>query len=157
MELKISLALHLIGMVMWLGSLLVLTRLFKLFTSPITSPITSPSGPQGQLPTLMGRMLWGYVIPGFLLSLGTGLYQMGYVGFGTYLAQGWFHGKLTLVVLLVVVTLLCFANVGKIRRGAPVSGGLASAMHGFVGFTLIVVVLMTVKSGMYFAGIGTGG
>jgi len=149
MELKISLALHLIGMVMWLGSLLVLTRLFKLFTSP--------SGPQGELPNLMGRMLWGYVVPGFLLSLATGLYQMGYVGFGTYLAQGWFHGKLTLVFLLVVVTLLCFANVGKIRRGAPVSGGLASAMHGFVGFTLIVVVFMTVKSGMYFAGLGTGG
>ena len=149
MELKISLALHLIGMAMWVGSLLVLTRLFKIFTKP--------SSQQGELPAILGRLLFGYALPGLVLSTITGLYQMGYVGFATYLRQGWFHGKLTLVLLLVVVTGLCFINLRKVRTGAALSSGLVAAMHGLVGFILIAVVFMTVMSGMYFSALGMQG
>lgn len=149
MELKISLALHLIGMVMWVGSLLVLTRLFKLFTAA--------GAQQPDVVALIGRLFFGYAVPGLVLSTVTGLYQMGYVGFGVYLSQGWFHGKLTFVLLMLAVTALCFVNLHKVRSGAVLSRGMVGALHGMVGLTLVVVVFMTVISGMYFSALGVQG
>ncbi|NDC37129.1 MAG: hypothetical protein EBZ48_03645 [Proteobacteria bacterium] len=146
MELKISLALHLIGMAMWLGSLLVVTRLFKLFTN---AGYRNP-----ELLNLMGRLLFGYAVPGLVLSLITGLYQMAYAGIAAYMSQGWFHGKLTFVLLLIGVTVLCLGSLSKARAGAQLSRGLIGAMHGVVGLTLIVVVFITVFSGMYFSALG---
>lgn len=149
MEIKISVAIHIIGIVMWLGGLLVLTRIFKLFTS---------SNSFGQpLSGVMSRIFFGYIIPGTILTVCTGLYQLSYAGMAAYMSQGWFHGKLTLVLILLAVTAICFQSLRKARSGATLSRGMVGALHGLVGLTLLVGVFVTVLFGYYFAALGVQG
>ena len=136
MEIKISLALHIIGIVMWVGGLLVLTRFFKLFTAAIPK--------DESLAKLLGRIYYGYVVPGFLLALITGIVQLSYRGAQFYLAQGWFHAKLGLVLLLIVVTAVSFYDLKKVRSGKTLSRARVAALHGIVGLVLLVVVFLTV-------------
>lgn len=149
MEIKISVAIHIIGIVMWLGGLLVLTRLFKLFT-------LGHSGLQ-QVSGMMSRIFFGYVILGTVLTVCTGLYQLSYSGVAAYMSQGWFHGKLTLVLILLVVTAICFQYLRRIQKGATLSRGMVGALHGVVGLTLLVGVFITVIFGYYFAALGVQG
>lgn len=139
MEIKISVALHIIGIAMWVGGLLVLTRFFKLFTAPDTG-----SKP---LIAMIGRVFFGYVVPGLVIALCTGLYQISYRGVAFYMAQGWFHTKLTMILILLVATGLCFMSLKKIRNGAVLSKGLVGAQHGLVGLVLLVTTFITVLYG----------
>ena len=135
MDFKISIALHIVGIVMWAGGLMILTRFLKLFTSPGDG---TPA-----VAAMANRVLHGYVFGGLVLALLTGLYQLSYRGFGFYMAQGWFHGKLTFVILLLVITGLVFTDVKKIKAGVPLSRGRVGALHGLTGLALLVIVFLT--------------
>lgn len=135
MELKVSIALHIIGIVMWVGGLMILTRFLKIFT------VAGDGTPA--LAAMVSRVFFGYVLAGFGVAVLTGLYQISYRGFGFYMSQGWFHGKLTLIVLLLVVTGLTFADVKKVKGGVTLSRGRVGALHGMVHLVLLGAVFLT--------------
>ncbi len=91
--------LHLLGIVFWFGALLSISLL--------------PARSEGDHPVdrahqgLMGRLAW----PGFAFMLVGGLGLMHSAAPGTL--SGWFHVKLTLAVLLLVLQLLMMR--GKLK------------------------------------------
>jgi len=134
---KVSLALHLIGIVFWLGSLIVLTRLLSL-GSDVVPKIND------DLKRLSGKVFWGFSVGGLVLSTITGLYQITSSGVGYYMKQGWFHGKLTLVILLYGVTVVTAVQVKKFQFGAALSRKTVGILHGSSSLILVIAVFLTI-------------
>ena len=134
---KISLAFHIIGIVMWMGGLLILTRLMKAFRS-------GDSCSDQFRASLERRVFLGWVLPGLGLVSISGLYQIFTRGFDFYLKQGWFHAKLTLILVLLAVTYFTWREIAK-----P-SGKTAKVMafHGIVGLVLIAITFITMLGRM---------
>lgn len=136
----VSLSLHIIGIVMWLGSLLILTRLLTVCA-------------EGQVSESLGKMsrklYFGWTLGGLVLTLLTGLYQLIAGGIGYYMKAGWFHGKLTFLIVLLVVTVLLARPVNMVSRGENVHQKNVMALHGVTGLCLIVIVFLTMVGRAY--------
>lgn len=136
---KISFALHVIGLVMWPGALMILTRFMKLLCNP-------GGAAASEIAALSKRVFSGFVLPGLFLSLVSGIYQIFHTsveGFGYYKTQGWFHTKLTLVVLLIVLTFVILSQIKKAAAGQTLSRGKVTFLHAAVSSILVVVVFLT--------------
>lgn len=127
----ISIGVHIVGLVMWLGGMMILTRALKLFAG------------SEALPSFARRTFHGFVLPGAVLSVSSGLYQLLSVGVSHYMQQGWFHGKLTFVVALFVVTFLLFRQVRTLRTTGAVDPRHATILHAASGTLLLVIVFLT--------------
>jgi protoporphyrinogen IX oxidase len=137
---KISIAFHIIGIVFWLGGLLVLSRVMK-------GLVLSGIDKAGYAP-IVKRVFYGFVLPGFIISLISGTFQiLANGGFGVYVAQGWFHGKLTFVVVLLIVTFLLGREISKLSAGNGVSTRALGMIHGITSLALIVIVFLTIVRG----------
>ncbi len=88
------------------------------------------------------RIFYGYVLGGFVISLLSGLHQWASGGFATYLSQGWFHSKLTMVAVLLVMTVMLGGQVKKSLAGQP-NPKLLMAIHGISGLCLVGIVFLT--------------
>lgn len=132
---RISLALHIIGMVMWVGGLMFLTRFMKIAASDGAQTASLREG--------VGKMWVGAVLPGFLIALLTGLYQLTLGGLAVYMKAGWFHGKLLFVVVLLVVTAIVWMDVRRCANGESLKSSRIMAMHGLSAISLIVIVFLT--------------
>lgn len=138
---KISIAFHLVGLVMWLGSLMILTRCLKIFSRAY------PAEASEALDTFrntLKRVFYGFCIPGLLISLVTGVYQIVQMGMAYYMKQGWFHAKLTLVLLLFVVTLLLAKEMRRIAGRELVPAKRAIVLHAASGASLFAIVFLTI-------------
>ncbi len=133
-----SFAFHIIGIVMWVGGLMMTTRMLVLAAAGGVAPsILSP----------MARRMWlGFIIPGLVIVTLSGLHQWTSGGFAHYMSQGWFHGKITLVLALYVITFLYGSCVVKLAKGESISKGKLMAIHGSAGLILVVVTLLTFLS-----------
>ena len=129
---QISIAFHLIGIVFWAGGLVLLARMLAL---------TSGSGDAAA--KAVGRLWKGYVVPGSIVALATGVYQLMVKGLGFYFAQGWFHGKVTAVLVLLAVTVVTGFEVGKAAKGGVPNAKKLNAMHGIAALLFVVIVIMT--------------
>lgn len=136
-----SLGLHIIGLILWMGGLFLLSRHVAVHT-----------GVEGAKPDPLWRA-WeskAYylgVLPGFLLTLGTGLSALmmnmkGYLdpdlGWG-----GTFHAKLTMVVILIGVDQFFHFKMRKFHKTGEGGKGAFMAVHGltalmFIGISLLV-------------------
>lgn len=134
-----SLAIHVIGIVFWLGGLLVLTRLFKQLV--LTGGL--PDSARLETAKIIKRSYMGFVMPGIVLALGSGIYQLLERGMGFYMAQGWFHGKLTLVLVLLVASFVFGAQVTGATNGKPVKAGVVGMIHGLTSAGLVLISFMT--------------
>jgi putative membrane protein len=134
-----SLAVHVIGVVFWLGGLLVLTRLLKMVL--LEASLGEES--RREVAKMLKRGYFGFVVAGVVLSLGSGIYQLLERGFGYYMAQGWFHGKLTLVLILLVVTVIFGAQVKGAAAGRAVKPGVVGMLHGITSGALVVIAFLT--------------
>ncbi len=136
MDFKLSLAFHLIGIVMWFGSHLILTRLLTGYVSPEKR---DPA-----LTALVGRVYFGFGLGGFILTVLSGVYQLLSRGMVYYMAQGWFHGKLTLVIIMFVVTAVLGVQISRVKKGEQLSTGVLMALHGATGVVLFGAVFATI-------------
>ncbi len=139
---KISIALHLIALVGWVGGLLILTRVIQQAVKlganlKVLAPISK-------------RIYYGWILPGFALSLITGLYQLIRGGAAFYMKQGWFHGKLTLVILLVIVTFMLMPVIKGLEAGRVPTSGKMMTLHGLTGLILILIVFETYQNLLIF-------
>jgi uncharacterized membrane protein len=113
---NISISLHLIGIVLWVGGLLGISSFLKRGDSDINAPF------------------YGFCLPGMLLTLGTGLYQLFSKGAAYYFHQAWFHTKLIFVVVLLISTFLVWKGA---KRAMPAVQILAS-------ISLIIIIFSTI-------------
>lgn len=110
-----SLTVHIIGIVLWIGGLLIGARVARM--------LASAESPPSEAIKLVVRKIWNVnVLQGLALVLLTGLYQLFTGGLGVYMKQGWFHGKMTLLLVLLVTTGLFGAQVRAIGEGRAANG-----------------------------------
>jgi putative membrane protein len=132
---SVSLAFHCVGFVLWLGGLMILTR----FTSLSHSGGDSPQ----RFANSAARVYKGYILPGMVVVILSGLHQLGAGGAAHYFQQGWFHGKLTLVLVLIVATVIFGLQLKKLREGSWPSSAVIHSVHGIAGATLVGAVFAT--------------
>jgi uncharacterized membrane protein len=132
---KMSLALHLVGIVMWLGGLLLVTRFMAL--------TCADDKPAANVAVAVKKLFFGWVMGGLALATVTGVYQVLSVGMGVYMKQGWFHTKLTLIIVLFVISILTLGQVKQVAQGAAIAKGKIMAFHGVAGLCMVGIVMLT--------------
>ena len=141
MNFKLSIAFHLIGVVFWLGGLILVPRFLKVFAG---APGADGGVALAPARALVKRMWLGYVIPGLLIAVVTGLIQLVTGGIGVYMQQGWFHTKLTFVLVLVGVTVVEWLEVERVSSGLPSRPAVLGATHGVAAASLFAIVILTI-------------
>lgn len=130
MNLNISLALHIVGIVMWTGSLIVASRIIALGVNSANDNSAA----------WLKKIFYGWTLAGLALVTLTGLYQLMVGGGpGVYFEQGWFHGKVTLVIVLYIATFIFSRFLKQTQKKAST----AMMIHGLTGLCLILIVFLT--------------
>ena len=129
---------HLVGLVFWLGSLLVVTHVLS-----IHSEEPSPEA-RATLGRLEMKLLNGLAHPGAALMAITGMFLIGENPH--YLREHWLHAKLLLVVLLVVLDLRVYFRTTAFLAGrAKLRRRECMALHGAISlvfFGILILVLL---------------
>jgi putative membrane protein len=133
-----TLVFHIIGLVFWLGSLLVVTQILAIHTEE-TSPETRVT-----LERLEMKLLKGLAHPGAALMVITGFLLVSQDPH--YLREHWFHGKLLLVIVLVVLDLRVTFRARAFQEGRiKLSRRECMALHGAISlvfFAILILVLV---------------
>ncbi len=137
---KILIAFHLLGVVLWMGGLLTLSRLlgYHVLEHPSVRP---------RYAWLEARLNYAVAIPGAFLTLGTGVTQMALDGADYFRSARWLHIKLGLVAAIALVHILLTVKQMRIRRGpadAPLRRAPFAAAHGTLGLLLMGALLLAV-------------
>lgn len=135
MSVGLSLVLHLVGVVLWMGGLMAMSRALVLMAK-------RPGPGRPVLAELAGRLNILAVL-GLLLSLGSGLYQLSLWPSGAFATTRWMHHKLTALIAVAVVHGLLFRLQRRWQgQGETVelARGQAAALHGIVGLLLIAIL-----------------
>lgn len=138
-------ALHIIGIILWMGGLFQLARHLGRHAK-LEDDTARKAFAEWERKTY-----YLTVLPGFLLALGTGLYALFDLGFGYYLnADGrWgatFHLKFLLLVLLIGADQFVHYRMRRLHDDADVSAGPFMAVHGIVAlFFIAIVVIMKME------------
>jgi len=132
----ISLGFHIIGIVLWIGSLMILTRLL-LTRQKLAGTIDATEG------QALHRLWSRFGGIGFVLVLLSGFYQLFARGVAFYMQQGWFHGKLTAVLVLVVLSGVFHVSLHKLQSGEQPKASTIHIVHGLTGLLLLVIVFST--------------
>jgi uncharacterized membrane protein len=137
MNVAISLVVHLLGVVMWVGGLLAMSRVMVLHAKE--------RGPSREVLSLLEGKFHIFALVGAVLALLSGLYQLSEWPAGLFRQSRWMHHKLTALLLLAATHATMWSVYRKWRRlgpDAPLSRGQASGLHGTVGMLLIVIVAL---------------
>lgn len=134
-------AIHIIGLILWMGGLFLLARHLGDHVDLDTSEAREAFASWERKTYYMS------VLPGFILSLGSGLYALFAQGFGHYLSSegpwgGTFHFKLLLIVILIGADQAVHFKMRSLHGDGDGSRGLFMAVHGIVGLLFIVIVFL---------------
>jgi putative membrane protein len=133
-----TLVFHMIGLVFWLGSLLVVTQILAMHTEE-TSPETRLT-----LEHLEMKLLKGLAHPGAALMVITGFLLVSRQPH--FLREHWLHGKLILVIILVVLDLRVTFRAKAFQEGRiELSRRECMALHGAISlvfFAILILVLI---------------
>jgi protoporphyrinogen IX oxidase len=131
---RVSLAFHIIGIVTWLGGLMFLSLALRKVQQPaLATPGLADSA----------QKIWRiFVLGGMCISLLSGVAQLYFASFAHF-KMGWFHMKLTLVIVLIGVTVLFGREMRKIARGEPADPKRSIMAHACAASILIVTVFLT--------------
>lgn len=134
------LAFHVVGVVMWMGSLMALSRLLGYHTR-------EPASVRPRFSFVEGRLDLGGAVPGALLTLLTGLGILAVEPAGWFRAAGWLHTKLLLVFLVAGLHAglrIRYRRLARQRADQPISRAFFAAAHGTIGLLLLVIVILAV-------------
>ncbi len=134
-----TLVFHILGLVFWLGSLLVVTRVLAIHTEE-----TAPEA-RAALGRLESKLLKGFTHPGAAIMVITGFILVAQDP--NYLREHWMHDKLLLVVILVVLDLRVTFRAKAFQEGTiELTRGECMGLHGAVALVfLAIVILVLVK------------
>lgn len=128
---------HLLGIVLWTGGLLAISRMAAYHTAE--APEVQP-----RFAWVEWRMYWLVTVPGMVITLITaaGLLATGPLPYGSL---GWFRAKMVLVLLLLVLHALLHTKLKALAaQPAGQKKAVFSAVHGTIGLTLIGLLVMAV-------------
>jgi len=127
---------HLLGIVLWTGGLLSISRMAAYHTAE--APEVQP-----RFAWVEWRMYWLVTVPGMVITLVTamGLLATGPLPYGSL---GWFRAKMALVVLLLGLHALLHTKLKALAaHPADQKKAVFSAVHGTIGLTLIGLLIVT--------------
>jgi putative membrane protein len=137
-------AFHLVGVVLWMGGLLALSRMMGYHARE--APSVRP-----RYVWLEGRMNYLVTIPGAVITIACGIWLMQIYG-RAWLAQAvWMHYKLVLVAIVAVLHTGLTINQRRVARrppDAPMRRPLYAAIHGTLGLLLIAILLLAAHQPM---------
>lgn len=133
-------ALHIIGIILWMGGLFMLARHLGMHTERADAP-------DAALKDYESKSYYMVVLPGFLLTLGTGLYALidapaRYLSVSDGAWGTTFHIKLTLIVVLIVIDQVIHLRMRHFHNKGFGKRKLFMALHGVVGLSFIVIVFL---------------
>jgi putative membrane protein len=124
---------HLLGIIFWMGGLLILSRMLGYHAREELAV-------QSRLSHVEKRLYWGAVVPGLVIVLVTGIWML--VENMTLMKNPGFHIKLTLVVVGIGVQFVVQKFIAGLRDEPKKSrGGKYKAVHGVLGLVLIGVLV----------------
>jgi len=133
------LALHLLGVVLWMGGLLTFSRILGYHARE--RPSVRP-----RYTWLEGRLNWLVTVPGAAITLIFGLWLTANYGGVTWLrATLWMQWKLALVAVVLVIHVVLTVKHRRILRAppeAPLKRALFAALHGTLGLLLIAILFL---------------
>jgi len=134
-----ALVFHVIGLVFWMGGLLMATRALA-----AQADETSPEARQALARYAM-KVLKGFVHPGAAITVIAGAVVLWLQP--DYLHQAWLHAKLFLVVLLLGMNVKVHWRVKAVAEGrAEVRRRDAMMLHGIASLIfLLIVILVMIK------------
>lgn len=135
---QLLLAFHLVGAVLWIGTLLTIARILVVHAQ-------EPASVRPRFSHLERRLDSYSAVPGALVTLVTGLVQIGLEPAGYFRFALWLHIKLVLVIVMFGVHLVLSLRLRKLTSepaDQPIGKGLFAAMHGTLGLLLVGVVVL---------------
>lgn len=130
-----TLVFHVVGMVFWLGSLLVVTQILAIHTEA-NSPETHRT-----LGLLESRLLRGLAHPGAAIMVITGLILI--VHDPSLLRQHWLQAKLVLVVILIALDLRLTFRARAFQAGnIELSRRDCMVLHGAISLLFLVILIL---------------
>lgn len=133
---QISLALHIIGIIFWVGALMIIPTFLR--------SVKIGVDPQAKIVGASRSAMFGYLLPGVLITVLSGFYQVSVNGAAYYFKQGWFHGKLTGVIILLIATGLLFAEIRRLSQGLDVRAARLGMIHGIAGLAFLANIFLTI-------------
>lgn len=128
---------HVVGIVLWLGGLLFLSRMLGIHA-------TEARDVQVRLSWMEFRLYHFVTLPGLVITLITGL---GMLALEPMLLQGqsWLHAKLTVVAALIGVDQILRVKLLALRaQPALTSPKPFKILHGLIGLALIASVILAI-------------
>ncbi len=130
-----TLVFHIIGLVFWLGSLLVVTQILAIHTEE-TSPET-----RATLGRLESKLLRGLAHPGAAIMVITGFLLVSHDP--VYLREHWLHAKLLLVVVLVALDLRLTFRARELQEGKiELSRRECMFLHGAISLVFLAILIL---------------
>ena len=135
---RVLLAIHLVGVVMWMGSLLALSRVLSFHTR-------EPPSVRPRFSNLERRLDLFAAVPGAVVTLATGALQIALKPDGWFAVSLWLHIKLLLVAgILYLHIALHVRHRGLAREPADqvIPRAFFGISHGLLALLLIAVMLL---------------
>jgi protoporphyrinogen IX oxidase len=134
-----TLVFHIVGLVFWLGSLLVVTQILAVHADEPSPEVRETLG------RLESKLLKGLAHPGAAIMVITGFLLVSQDP--NYLRQHWLHAKLLFVLVLIVLDLRLTFRAKAFREGkTELSRRECMIFHGAISLVfLIIVVLVLIK------------
>ena len=137
---RVLIAIHLIGVVLWMGGLLNLSRILAYHAKE--RPAVRP-----RFSFLEARLNYFVTAPGALITLVTGIIQLANEPTGYFAVARWLQIKIGLVAVIATihfVLTLRHRAIARERADAHINKALFSALHGTLGLLLIAVIVLAV-------------
>jgi putative membrane protein len=137
--LKIAWILHIIGVILWIGGLMFLTRLLGYHMKEVGKPDSASA--QATLTRIELRLHHFVIVPGAILALVGGVWMLAEQIH--YMKEGWFHAKLTIVLFFIILHVVCLIKVLGLAANPPEKKSpIFSIIHGISGLLLIAVLIL---------------
>lgn len=131
---------HIIGFIFWVGGLLDISRILGYH-------VKEEINVQERLSWMEFRMFWFVSTPGLIVTYAMGILLF-FSGGGVpvYLkGAGWFHAKLTAIVVLTIIHFIIGKSLMNLREEPKqCSPAKFKAMHGIAGLCVTAIVILVI-------------
>lgn len=134
---QVVLMFHVLGMVLWMGGLMNLTRM-------VSFHVGEEPEVQKRLYYIENRIFKFVTLPGFGITLVSGLYMLSN-NMSYYMKQPWMHGKLLFVGIMLAVTAVLQGKLNELANNHEKQSPKAFKIaHGVTGLMLILIVAFVI-------------
>ena len=135
---------HVVGLVFWIGGLLVASSLFGQHSEE-----RSPEGQLALAQVGMRMMNW-MATPGAIISIFTGIILVDIVG-SAALRETWLQAKLTLVLCLVILHAITYIRARKVSLGIlRVPRRSWMILHGAISLVFFGILICVLPGRLYW-------